>query len=126
MINHDKTLHVYKRFRSEDEGGEIWRGHEIKNARAEVSQSWKMTTTGTQHGMIMDISVFDGDMPEELKIDKDCYFAVADGQELQEFTENSRFPMGFLQFLTKKYPELYHVTAVQHFSLIPHWEIKGE
>ena len=126
MINHDKTLHVYKRFRSEDEGGEIWRGHEVKNVRAELSQSWKATTTGTQNGMVLDVSVFDVDMPEELKWDKDCYFAVAEDQKLQEFTENNRFPMGFLQFLTKKYPELYHVTAVQHFSLIPHWEIKGE
>ena len=127
MINHNKTLHVYRRFRNEDEGGEIWRGFEIENVRAEVSQSWKTTTSGTQNGMVMDVSVFDDDMPAELTWDKDCYFAIADGNfALQSFTENGRFHTGFLQFLLKKYQALYHVTAVQHFELIPHWEIKGE
>lgn len=127
MINHNKVLHVYRRFRNEDEGGEIWRGFEINNARAEVSESWKASTSGTKPGNAMDVSVFDDDMPAELKWDKDCYFAISDGSfALQDFTENGRFHTGFLQFLLKKYQALYHVTAVQYFELIPHWEIKGE
>ena len=127
MINQNKTLHVYRRFRSEDEGGEIWRGFEINNARAEVTQAWNATVSGTQANMSMDVSVFDVDMPEEFAWDKECYFAIADGSfELQEFVENNRYPMGYLQFLIKKYPGLYHVTSIQHYELIPHWEIRGE
>lgn len=127
MINHNRTLHIYKRFRSEDEGGEIWRGHEIKNARAELSFSQKASTSGTQSTTYIDVGIYDDDLPEELKLDSDCYFAVVDDDmALQEFAENGRFPRGFLQHLIDKYSGLYHVTAVQHYELIPHWEIKGE
>ena len=95
----------------------------IENTRLLVSRGNNIQTSGNAEADTARLHVHD----EWSSWDGDLHL-VADGKAFFTAGDTSReTPTGnFFEAMEKKYPDVYMITSVDRFDIIPHWEVWGK
>lgn len=148
-IGYDAEVIVYNRV---DSGGDftetaIWYGQRLGHVRAELQQKQTIGTDGTTAASTCTIKIHDADLPlpvltrplweaepeRSITFDSETYLLIAKKEDLnREITDapegtirDGEYASGLPAYLHDTYGMTYRVTAAEHYSLIPHWEVSG-
>lgn len=147
-IGYNSKIMVYNQI-----GGKIgepltWYGKELSNVRVELREAISASVTGKRAENACIVKVHDADFayvtPEIWAASENklgavtfqtgkTFFIITDKADIGVSITapagvllDSSYNNGLIEYLAKTYGRVYEVNTVDHYSLIPHWEIGGK
>lgn len=148
-IGYDAEIIVYNRVDNGEDFTETatWYGQRLKNVRVELQQKETIGTDGTAAASTCTVKIHDADLPlpvltrplweedpeKSITFDGETYVLIIRKEDLnRKITDapegtikDSEYSSGLPAYLHDTYGMSYRVTAAEHYSLIPHWEVSG-
>lgn len=146
---YNKTVTVFNLYRSKQLGTATWYPHVIKNCYFNADKGANIQKTGLENAdtaklhikyrfkngkkMIGDLEYLDPKEWEKQTNDTylnaitfksgDDFFVIGDYADGP--VDGNSFPEGFFQYMNARYDNVYRITTVGKYDIIPHFEIGG-
>lgn len=122
----------------------VWYGTELHNVRIEITKAANIAATGLEDANTCTVKVHDADLPEgycipsewnaaEDKVGKytfteDAYIVITDDADIgAKYTAQtgriSDTDAGLIEDISAEYSYVFKINSVDHYALIPHWEL---
>ena len=150
-IGYNSKIIIYNQAGTGEIGDTVtFYGTALENVRLEWTEAKSISTMGEKNANRCTAKIYDLDMPKAyvtpetwqglsdktaaLTFDKQTFFIITDKSDIginnvpapTGAVSDSLYADGFKEYLITTYGGVFEVNTIDHYSLIPHWEIGGK